>query len=795
MTSFPTAGALSSMRAGWPLSAPAPGLERCLLLSPGTALLSGTPAGDLNGTLQHAKGALAGETLAVGRAVIVPGAQCSLVDAATVMLAVLKAIDASVDIGVPELSCALVRYNEELLMPGRTPGPDEPRLPGVFPAWRVGLQLTLPLEFSPTTQRWVANVSQLKAWGAEYVSWQIPAYYTLAQPLDTPQDALAYRDAIAAQVPTTGALAPLATALRGRLLANACEAVLDLVHLLRAVREKRPADLRGFLLDLAAPLKPHQAKVLAGVSGGHAVLRALWRELAALDPAALSSTDRNRLLAVRRVVADDGLGLRAKTGVTDAWDGPQEIGPRAQAAEPPMGPALEKILDSEKKDGTQVPRVAQYLEGVVLGRSVRISKPLDNTKNPWGYVASHPGSGSFHPVAYLKTEGSRVPGLIGGLTLSGAATLESGPMDEPRMMARMLLAGRIAAIEGTLDAVSAGDPGIISMGMQQWAAAFDTELTVLLERFRVQAPDLFDLYIGMWGLQTARWHPPLDKGKVPADDAARHRLIDVANPFGPDPAGLTSAEQRMGYFPQHVSFFVVKPQEAPAVLPAPPAPKVPGPRRSYFLDDGSARDWCARFRLAELLSPELCRVQLHQAAWRFTRVASQDFAHPNTGRTQFAMLKFKFVYPAKPAKDLKDNEFNLCFEGAAPSVSLSLEHSIAELLPSELAAAAALDVHINSSSHFIPHLRKALRSVRGPTHRQVGTGSTSWQLDPDYLRRLAINYVGSRGVVNANAYRTQELLSLYEVRKADACAAIDTDRALTLEVPPPGPPPTGRFPW
>jgi hypothetical protein len=781
MASVATQGALAGMRAGGLQHVHvAPGMDRCLLLVGPSAMLPLVPSGGLalTGTLQHARGGLADETVDVLRAVAVPGPQCTLMDVASTLLAVLKVMNPLVDITALQLVCAIVRYNEELLMPGRAPGPDNPITGGVFPAWRVGLQLTLPVEFDAAGSSGTCNLADLKRWAGEYASWGILGSSKWAEALATPTDAFALRAAVAAAVPASGSLSALAASLRRRLLTNACEVVFELIETFRAIGSTRPGDLNGFALDLASSLKAHHIGLLAAVSGGHAVLRRLWSLLSPIDPATLAVADRARLVAVLQRIAEQGLGLQPRPTPAVGWLSPQEVGPKVQPLEPPLAASLrwnEKILKWEKDTkGKSVAKVDRWLDGMVLGRLVRVSNPVAKG-DVWGYTHSNPGTAAFNPVTYLAQQAARVPGLADALTLSAAAELEAGPIDAAKLDQRMKLAARIAESEGKLDAISAGDPGIISMGMQQWAAHNDNELTVLLERFRVQAPDLYDLFIGMWGLQTGRWAPSL-KG-TEAADAARLAKIDAANPFGPDPATLSTDAARIGYFPQCVSLFVLEPQKAPAVLPPPPY-RQPGPRRAYFLDGTRGDAWCARFRLAEILSIELCRAQLHQAGWRLTRLETQEFAYGSTqssGRKRYGSHRYSF----KPCVSAADAA------RLAPPATVS--HTYAELFPSWLGAAGVLDHHINKPSSLLAMIKAAIAKTLGPSHVLesvvVTPGHTEdrYVLDRLWLERLVIKFLGVRDIPNANLARTVHLLKVADLRSDAQCGDRDAQLSLSSE--------------
>jgi hypothetical protein len=279
----------------------------------------------------------------------------------------------------------------------------------------------------------------------------------------------------------------------------------------------------------------------------------------------------------------------------------------------------------------------------------------------------------------------------------------------------------------------------------------------------------------MWGLQTGRWAPSL-KG-TEAADAARLAKIDAANPFGPDPATLSTDAARIGYFPQCVSLFVLEPQKAPAVLPPPPY-RQPGPRRAYFLDGTRGDAWCARFRLAEILSIELCRAQLHQAGWRLTRLETQEFAYGSTqssGRKRYGSHRYSF----KPCVSAADAA------RLAPPATVS--HTYAELFPSWLGAAGVLDHHINKPSSLLAMIKAAIAKTLGPSHVLesvvVTPGHTEdrYVLDRLWLERLVIKFLGVRDIPNANLARTVHLLKVADLRSDAQCGDRDAQLSLSSE--------------
>jgi hypothetical protein len=602
-----------------------PRAPRCLVLGPEGPFGKSFPV--TSDSLSNPTGGLAREASGLrARAVAVPGLDCSITDVAEEVLAHFQAADPTVPLGPSTLACAIFAYNQDILVPGSPRDPSTPlTLP--FPEWKVGHQLSLPLEYDDTNQGWVTDIAQIRAWGSAYQDW---AYILLGGGSASRTQELALPDLVAlgteakAAIPKAGMVtdpfdpAAFAADLRKRLLTNACEAVFYVYAAMREF-EQQPRAAWPFLLPLIDGLEDHHAQLLGAISGGNAVLRRFWTFLER-ERASVPASEAARLLRVRRRVADTGLKLQPTTAA-DEWMSPEVYGPGLA----PLEPAL---AEPTRIQGTSV-----VLHAMALGRAI----PISTTRAPkkgepsWGNLSYQ---GQIDAVSWLEAHGAD-PDIDRTLSPRAPAaphdstkpTFPSISIPREKVRERLRIAARISGIEGGLDSAQAGDKGLVSFGFEQWAAHNEQELTVLLDRFRAQAPDHYDLFFGMCGLQTWRWASSWKSGAAPTSDE-----VDDANPYGPDPA-LLSAAERLDYFPTFATFVQVAagtgggPGAAATPIPAPPFSDQKGPRVDLLMAGQNPRKWCARTRLAALVSGEFRRVQAQQAAWRFTRI---EYEHPRS---------------------------------------------------------------------------------------------------------------------------------------------------------------------
>ena len=775
--------------------------------------------------LQNVNGGLANESHAVARPVCVAGVGASLLGIGRRFRTMLDAMKP--DHGLPPamldefLAGAIVAYNEQVLAPGGFPDPSN--WAKALPGWRVGAQLTLPIEFDMATTRWQIDFTLLQALMSRLVKDYFDIYFLAngaPAELSVP-DPQALRDSVVAQMAGVPSIDHLGARFVQRLLDNACDPVFEIVSMFQtlarsarapgstpaeaAKRGKATTDTWDLLKEMTGGLKPHHAMVLARISGGHAVLRALMQALLSPLPASSYAAVRDAGL---ELVA--GKGLAQQKDVAGAWRPLAHWGPGVEPNELPI--AERDVLAA---DGVR--------RAMALGRAVVVSKKMNpEFAAKWGYTHSVP-TGVVNPFDHLKKvfkDGTRTDPMLnqpfsvgrtwtprGGGTAEQRArrviALEGGGLSAQQVLYRMKAASRICAAEGSMDAISNGDPGIISLGFQQWAAHTDEELTVLMERFRVQDAEFFDVCLGTWGLQTLRWRSftkpkaetvknakgkdveviknpggtpafksPIEDTLIPQpidDDLARE--IDDANPFGPDPDAMSDLE-RLSYFPSHATFVEVPAGAARRLLPTPGDAWKTNPytlARRFFCGEPNPAThrpanlqrsdaWCARMRLAVLVSDDMWRVMLHQAAWRFTRAATNNFATVDVNKVPVVGSPGSIDRIERTHKIYRYSGLKACPEvpGAPP-----FEATMAELLPSEFSACTALDTHVNLPLTLDNYLREAASTAGGRTHITSGAAVT---LDPVWQMSVTLRLMGLRKGVTDYAKRNTDLLVLLDHR-------------------------------
>ena len=303
---------------------------------------------------------------------------------------------------------------------------------------------------------------------------------------------------------------------------------------------------------------------------------------------------------------------------------------------------------------------------------------------------------------------------------------EASPVAADKVRARMQLAAMISINEGAFDSCQAGDTAIMSFGLQQWGAANNENLTVLWERFRALYPEQYDLFFGMWGIETRRWLPDMNA------KSATTAAIDGQNRFGADPSTFdpakSAAENERLYFPSHATFFR---------LQAGKARDIPGEsgRKALFLQPDDGRAWCARARLAALCSPEYLRVQIHTAAWRLTGL-------------QFYVATDLTLQPLS---------FQVLVNGKSQGFKTR------QLFASWLGAALALDQHINRPVLQAPDTKTAILNVA----EKLATAD----IDPDtggpktgckWNQAFIASYIARRRMTDAKK-RSTAILALNEI--------------------------------
>lgn len=572
------------------------------------------------------------------RAVAVAGPGCTLVGIARSLLRFFNAAAPRVTAGGPltegELARALLAYNKDFLgYSGPLPVPYRS-----LPIWNVGTYLTLPLELDTTAQVWITNFEKIRTWAGTLTTFDDQALGETPAPLSLPDpDALAVEvTALLAAHPNIVSLATAddlppgtGTGLRRQVLTNPFEVVFRIVEVMRQLRAAGPggtsarrADIITMIVALCESVSIQVLQPVAQSMGGNAILRQF--QIALEDPGlvVLANPDATKLQRTRTVLAGV-LGL-VPNG-TD-WQKVREWGPTVVPQELPL-----TSTQQVRQQGS-----SHFLQGNVFGRTIDISVP--DKQGGWATLSF--AFGKNPPVSWLSAHGSDAdidraitPAVPAPPHDPAKPTFPALLIERDKVRARVQVAARIAGSEGSMDSCQAGDFGLVSFGFQQWAAHNEEELTVLLERYRAQAPDHFDLFFGMLGLGTKRWvgnlAPVTNSNPVPDPPP---NDVDDANPYGPDPSTLgdpfdpADQPRLFDYFPFFVTFVEVTPGKAAANDPAGKFASGLGARFAFLMKDGRFRIWCGRARMAGLLSRAYLRAQVEQAVFRFTRIENEKAA-------------------------------------------------------------------------------------------------------------------------------------------------------------------------
>lgn len=553
------------------------------------------------GTLVHAAGGLDAETAALTtpRLVAVPSIGTTLLGLARSWLPAFNALGPA---GLTEvqLARALLAYNRAAL------GYAGPVAGRQLPRWELGVLLTLPVEFNATTSQWVTERAKINTWAATLTAADDAALSEAAPELSN-----ADFPAVAAALGALPAVAALARDIKARLLGNPFREVFACIEIFRQLRSgrppylgagARPADIVPVVTALVDGLTDHHLLVLSHTTAGVAVMRQCQLAFAAalsLGTLPASATAALSRLARALGVAPIGLGYHSIYA----------IAPTATGFEPPITAAQR----------TRTAGGWTYLRELALGRLLDISRS-DAAAPTWATL-SHPGEAVWAASTWLSVHGADSD-VAADMVVGTNPTMT---IDADRVAARLRVATRISQIEGGFDSTQAGDAGIVSFGIQQWAAHNGEELAVLWERLRVRAPEHFDLFFASAGLLMSRWIESEPQSAALPTDAR----LDTANPFGREPDPLQPV-QRQTYYPLHAAFWSIAPGQAPVRLrhgkvpnlntPAVPPFVMAQERLNFFLPGNNQRVWCARARLAALWSHDYTLLQLQQAAWRFTRI-------------------------------------------------------------------------------------------------------------------------------------------------------------------------------
>jgi hypothetical protein len=442
------------------------------------------PATVKTGTLKHKDAGLPGDPSLPPRVVAVLGPGATFDGLAGVLLPVYEKAGAlTPPLKRDELAKGLLVYNQAFLTADR--GEHH----------KVGLCLPLPIEIDTGTGAWTVDAKQIRD-AARPASFKSAWTSRLTRPpdvLSVPEPAQTEGEAQA--LLTAGTAATRAAGLWQRLARNPSEVLLTLFATLRRIVDTGGAGGPGQALTLALAIignaAPHQAALLAATRAGNGVLRRFELALKAAPPA---GTDPAKVAAAKELIDK---ALR---------EGP--VGARKLVAHREV-PATVDLLAA--RGGSAAPTAG---------------------------ARADPGGGLHvlvhgRDVAVGRSEGVRAGGkTTTGPALAGRLLLDPflvddakglNPAKDPDTNGRLVL----LALDGLgpggsrFDAVAARDATkLLTIGLRNWAATDPAGIGAVLFEFKAQAPDEFDLYFALHGL---------DVDRDPAD-ATRFRLRKI----GPD---------------------------------------------------------------------------------------------------------------------------------------------------------------------------------------------------------------------------------------------------------------------
>jgi hypothetical protein len=593
------------------------------------------------------------------RVVVMAAPETTLRTVATAVQGWLAAI-ASPHQAVPDVvgtGRALLAYHTDDLDLAAVLGAGVAVSPSRFPAWQVGTAVPLPIEFDPSVAS-PSFVTDLQLWGTlagsmgpgadtllDYLPGRLPL------PDHDADDAWA-----SSQITAAAALTDLCAPTRTGLLTNPSAALYRGLALLRHVDGQPDADRTAFLTTLVSgTLNAAELAMLATMAPGAVVLRALYRRLAALpapDPATTA--------AAAAVLT--ALGFASGAASVDFWSTAPPVAARELPASVTWRVRPELAAPHYDSNGER----ADGRHDVVLGRAIHCGGVHTET---------------YAGIAY------RGPAFAGQKTTAASDFLaghagELNPAGDARLADRLAAVTVIAPNEGHLDAVRQRDRAILAVGIQQWSADSDVELTLLLWQFRQQYPDDYDAHLGLYGLG-------LSLTSSYPDGSPQAVAMSAVTSTGSTPMPGASAAQP-GIPPGRLAYFGGFRVDATHCQFLDPA------------DDTRLSPWPARIRNAVLCSRGLQRLQLLEAARRFTKIAGENrtYAVGSGGTT--------------------------C--------------TIGQLVTSVQAAAQLLDQHVNNPKLTVQSIKAAIHATPGdPGLDAFGDPSPAWltAFEAAYLTAVA----------------------------------------------------------
>jgi len=593
------------------------------------------------------------------RMVAIAAPETTLRSMATVVQGWLAAI-ASPHHPVPDVMTtgrALLSYHADDLDLGTVLGAGVAVSPSRFPAWQVGRMVPLPIEFDASAVS-PSFVTDLQLWG-QLADSMGPGADTLLDYLAAPLPLPDYDadDAWASgQVSAATTLTDLCAPTRAAILANPSAAAYRVLALLRHIDTQADTARTPFLTALvSSTFDAAELAMLATLAPGAIVLRALYRRLALLP----SGSDVDAATAALLTA----LGFTPGATSVDFWT----TAPPVAAREAPASVTwrVRPELAKPSRDGNGERTDGRH--DVVLGRSIYCGDVHTET---------------YAGIAY------RGPSFVGqrGTAASDFLTTHAGelnPTGDDRLAARLAAVTVIAPNEGHLDAVRQRDKAILALGIQQWSADSDTELTLLLWQFRQQYPDDYDAHLGIYGLglSLTSSYPDLSPQAV--------AMSSVTSAGSTAMPGTSAAHP--GIPPERLAYFGGFRVDATHYQFVDPA------------DDTKLSPWPARIRNAELCSRGLQRLQLLEAARRFTKIAGEN------------------------------REYQVGSGGATCT--------IAQLITSQQAAAQLLDQHVNNIKLTVQSVKTAIAATPGdPGLDANGNPGDAWLTTFEAAYLTAVTY-------------------------------------------------------
>jgi hypothetical protein len=393
---------------------------------------------------------------------------------------------------------------------------------------RVGVLVPLPIEIDADSHQWIVSADRIRELANPF-----PA--VLRQPLRTPPAALPVPDALALEAQGASQATPVAT-LWIQALRNPSEAVLLLLATLRALDSKGAGQAAKAVLAALSAATPAQLNVLAATTAGNGVLR---RFTALLSPPLPAGVDTTAAASARTLLADalHQAGSRTLVIPREVPETPGQQADQRGKADPVEGSAADP---------------PSGIHRLVLGRDLAVG---------------HSAKAQVNAVNYTGPEFKGRVALDPYLAADAASLLPGNPHKDELLL---LVAG---LEQGRLDSVKARDASLITAGLGNWGATDPTGLPALLSAYKTAAPDEFDLFFGLYGLDVR-----------PGPVGGQSQLLII----GPD--GSTTVPDAAAL----QAFFGGSADGSGGVM--------------------FSSAWAARFRLPALVSAAYRRVQVAQAA-------------------------------------------------------------------------------------------------------------------------------------------------------------------------------------